>query len=127
MRAWILELLAPCLLMTGFLGGVLALGQWAQQQMQTTQPGILAFREIECVPPPGVSSAAFLAEVQYLAGLPDQLSLKNDNLTAELARAFAAHPWVEAVQRIGIRSTGRSPGSRCVYRAHVELLHRQPV
>jgi hypothetical protein len=127
MRSWILELLAPCLVMTGFLGGVLALGQWAQQQMQTTGACTLSFQDIDCAPPPGLTTSAFLSEVQYLAGLPDQLSAHNDDLTAQLARAFEAHPWVEQVQRIEIHPTGRSAGAPSGYRAHIELIHRQPV
>src|SRR5438270_7710868 len=100
MRKWALELLAPCLAMAFLLGGVLALGQWTRQQMQSRQAYRLAFNEIDCTPPPGVRRVDFLAEVQYLGGLRDQLTILDEDVSGRLAHAFARHPWVEEVRRV---------------------------
>jgi hypothetical protein len=126
MRKWALELLSPCLAIAFLLGSVLALGQWTRQQMQSRQAYTLTFNEIDCAPPPGVSRADFLAEVQYLGGLRDELTVLDEDVSGRLARAFARHPWVEEVRRVEIQPVaglGGEPG----YRARVEMVHRQPV
>jgi hypothetical protein len=64
---------------------------------------MVAFTDINCTPPPGQDCLDFLAEVQYLAGMPDRLSVLDDSLSARLADAFARHPSVNKIQRIAVQ------------------------
>jgi hypothetical protein len=76
----------------------------------------LPFAGIQCSPPPGMDRYEFLAEVQYLAGLPDRVDVREDDLAGRLRAAFARHPWVQSVdevkistQRIEVRLQCRTP------------------
>jgi hypothetical protein len=100
-----------------FLLGVAALGRAARQQLRGHERYTVAFAAIDCEPPPGQDRADFLDEVQYLGGLPDQLSLLEPGLGPRLAVAFALHPRVESVERVTL-----APGGR----VHVRLRHRPP-
>jgi hypothetical protein len=77
----------------------------------------LSFAAIECTPPPGQKTLEFLAEVQYLAGMPDRLSLLDDHLASRLADAFACHPLVEKVGKVVIQPTRQ---------VHVQIDFRAP-
>src|SRR5262245_22779409 len=57
----------------------------------------VALADLSCPVPPGMERTVFLAEVQYLGTLPEQLSTLDPALTLRLAAAFALHPWVERV------------------------------
>ncbi|HEY8506270.1 MAG TPA: hypothetical protein VIL46_16905 [Gemmataceae bacterium] len=76
------------------------------------------FSRIECAVPDGVRPAAFLDEVQYLAGRPNHLDLLEPDLPRRLAEAFAQHPRVRAVRSVRVSSPGR---------VAVELEWRVPV
>src|SRR4051812_23064088 len=89
-------LLGPGLLLLGLV----ALDRTARQQARGWDRYALPFTAIDCPAPPGVPGPRFLSEVQYLAGLPDRLSLLDERLTADLAGAFARHPLVRAVERV---------------------------
>jgi hypothetical protein len=54
------------------------------------------FFEIECSTPPGLSRAAFLAEVQYITNAPQEWSKADEAMPARLAALFAKHPWVKS-------------------------------
>lgn len=78
----------------------------------------LAFSDLTCQPPPPLKADVFLAEVQYLSGLPDRLSVLDPDLPRRLAGAFARHPWVERVERVELAAPRR---------ASVRLVYRQAV
>lgn len=63
---------------------------------------LLPFAAIACTPPAPLEREEFLAEVQYLATMPDSLCLLEDDLSRRLAVAFARHPWVERVERVEV-------------------------
>jgi hypothetical protein len=85
-----------------FLVGVIVLGRVTREGVRDRGRYTTPFTEIVCPPPPAGSRAEFLAEVQYLADLPERLHVLDDNLARRLADAFAAHPWVRQVQRVEI-------------------------
>ena len=63
----------------------------------------VALTEVACAVPPGIDRAAFIAEVQYLGTLPDQLSTLDPTVSLRMAVAFALHPWVERVTTVRLR------------------------
>jgi hypothetical protein len=77
----------------------------------------VALADLDCAAPPSVARADFLAEVQYLGGLPDQLSTLDPAVALRVAAAFALHPWVERVAAVRLRA---ADGPR------VELIFRTP-
>ena len=77
----------------------------------------IAFADIDCMPPPGLTRAEFLDEVQYLSRLPDRLGLLDDDLSNKLTAAFAKHPWVERVDSVVLQPR----------QVRVALVIRQPV
>jgi hypothetical protein len=82
--------------------GILAIAKYTRDGLRQSDRFTIAFSEIDCSTPPDLDRSEFLAEVQYLRGLPDQLPLLDDNLAANLADAFAHHPWVEHVDRVSL-------------------------
>jgi hypothetical protein len=98
--------------------GLQRLGQATRDGVRHLDRYTAEFADLDCTPPPGGSRDDFLAEVQYLAGLPDRLRLLNDDLAPRLAEAFARHPWVEQVERVSVVPPGR---------VQVRLVYRRPV
>ncbi len=117
MRGRLLQALAPVVAGLLLLLGVVAAGRWARGRLQ--QDGFsVAFADIDCVPPDGLTREDFLGEVQFLSDHPDRLPLLDPSLPGRLARAFAAHPWVEEVKHVEVQ---RDRGVR------VELEYRRAV
>lgn len=105
------------------LGGLCWLGLWGldlrvRDDLDKTGAYQVPFDRIEVSPPRGMGKDAFLAEVRFLAGGADTLSLLDRDLPARLSAAFRAHPWVAEV-----RSVAASPGSG----VKVALKFREPV
>lgn len=98
----LLRLLTTLLGVATFLLVVLWVGQWTRQRISGLDRYTIALTDIDCPPPPDQNRADFLAEVQYLGGLPDHLHLLDDSLPSRLADAFARHPEVEKVQEVKI-------------------------
>jgi hypothetical protein len=113
MPKWVTQILAPLacgvLLLFGFI--------WLNTLVRS-QKRCVAFDDIECEPPPGLSREEFLAEVQYLANWPDEINLLDDGLAARLRLSFAVHPWVESVERVQITPPRQ---------VRVQLRYRTPV
>jgi hypothetical protein len=100
------------------LAGLFHLGWLARDQLQHEPRYQIAFADIQCQPPPGLSRTDFLNEVQFLAQWPDQVGLLEPRLVPRLVEAFMRHPWVRGVQRVEIVPTRQ---------VRVQLLYRQPV
>jgi hypothetical protein len=115
---WTLMPLAVVLGPALVLGGLIGLGQWAREQIRDQDRYTFRFPDIDCTPPPGQERQDFLDEVQYLAGLPEQLHLLDEDLRKRLAEAFAQHPWVEKVDQVVIEAPRQ---------VHVRLTYRTPV
>jgi hypothetical protein len=118
MRRWIFKSLVLVLVLAAFLGGLILLGQLALEHIRNRQRYTLAFADIACEPPPGMTRAAFLDEVQYLSDLPGQLNLLEDALGRRLAIGFARHPWVQKVEEVELLPTRE---------VRLHLVHRRPV
>ncbi len=118
MRKWLVQLVAPLLVAGLLLAGALELGRRAREQLTPGPRHTVAFASIECTPPAPLSREDFLGEVQYLAGLPDRLNLLDERLSERLVRAFAGHPWVQAVQRLDLSAAPK---------VRVQLRYRTPV
>jgi len=110
--------LVLAILVPGFLGSLVLLGDYAEKQIHNRPRYRIAFTDISCTPPANMIRSDFLSEVQYHAELPDQFNILDDDLPKLLARAFARHPWVEKVTRVRIVSP-RSVQVECVYRTPV--------
>jgi hypothetical protein len=110
--------LAPLAAGLLLLCAVVVLGALAARSLQTQQRYQIAFADIDCAPPPHLTRAELLEEVQYFARLPDSVCVLDDGLPARLSAAFARHPWVEEVK--GVEITGSK-------RVRVLLIYRVPV
>ncbi len=94
MRRWFLQALVPALAAILVVVVVLLMSQWARDALRGDAAHQFAFRDIECQPPAGRSRDEFLAEVQYLSGLPDRFDLLDPTLARRLEVAFEREPWV---------------------------------
>lgn len=117
MRIWIVQGLTPILCGFALLLGVIGAGRAARVSLYDRAAYRLAFADIDCQPPEGMSRDVFLNEVRSLARQPASLHLLNEELTVRLHRAFLAHPWVESV-----RLVARGQAS-----VHVEMEYRRAV
>src|SRR5262249_24591405 len=107
MRLRLIQIVLTLLACGLALGGLMALGQYFRHHLRGDPRYRFPLAEIECSSPPGLDCAALLSEVQYLCGLPEQVSLLDDSLAERLATAFARHAWVERVVRVEV-----GPGRR---------------
>lgn len=82
--------------------GVLIAGMATREAVRNWDRYTVSFAELECTTPPGLVRHDFLAEVQYLAGMPDRLSVLEEGLTSRIADAFARHPCVEEVEKVSL-------------------------
>jgi hypothetical protein len=78
--------------------GLLVVDSYARARIVEDERYQVAFGDIQCNPPPGMSRAEFLDEVQYYDNLPRSVparfSLLEANLEAKLGTSFSRHPWV---------------------------------
>jgi hypothetical protein len=118
MRKWLAQAVLSALGGGLLLAGLLYLGRQAGERLHDGRRCTTAFTAIAYEPPGPLARADFLAEVQYLGGLPDQLDLLDPELTSRLARVFASHPWVEAVRRVEVAPPRQ---------VRVHLVYRTPV
>jgi hypothetical protein len=105
------------------LGGLCWLGLWGLDQRVRTDLDKagnyqFSFDQIEVASPRGMGRQAFLAEVRFLAGGSDSLSLLDRDLPARLSASFRGHPWVAEVRSVSVL-----PGSGI----RVDLKFRDPV
>ena len=110
-----MRVVLPLLGAAAVLAGVAALGRLARDALR--QDYAFPFSAIKCQPTPGSEQADLLSEVQYLAGMPDQVRLLDDDLADRLRVAFARHPWVESVEDVQIAPR----------RITVQVRYRRPV
>jgi hypothetical protein len=123
MPRWSLPILGVIFGLALLLGGLTWLNQVAREQMRDRERYGIAFEDIECTAPPGMSRLDFLGEVQYLGGMPSRLSLLDEGLLERLAAAFAKHPRVEKVERVE-KSPARQVKVVLVFRPESAPQHR---
>ncbi len=117
LRPWLVQMALPLLAGAALLGAVVFLGGRAREELRQRGRYDTQFADVEVDPPPGLTREELLGEVQYLSGWPDRFDPRDGDTCARLGRAFAAHPWVEEVQRVE-KKAGH---------LRVELVHRVPV
>src|SRR5262249_56500914 len=93
-------------------------GNRGWESLQQDERCLIPFAAIECVPPPGLERTDFLNDVQYLAGLPERLSLLDEEIMSRLQVAFGRHPWVSGVEEVKLTPPRR---------VQVRLRFRRPV
>src|SRR5439155_5919350 len=104
---WGLKTTALLVLVAGFLGGLIWLGRHGLEQIRGQDRYLVPFGDIECEPPEGLDRATFLGQVQYEARVPERLNVLDEELPRQLREAFARHPWVEAVDDVGLEPPRR--------------------
>lgn len=122
MHKWIAQSLAPVAAGLALLLGLIGMGRIARAALHERPSYRIAFADLECTPPEGMSRSAFLEEVRELTRQVDAVPLLDDDLPARLHRAFLVHPWVESVRRVNIEP--QREGKAVV---HLDIAYRRPV
>ena len=94
-RAWVVTAVAGLSLFA-----VLVAGSYTRDAVRNWDRYTMAFSDIDCEAPSGEERLGFLAEVQYLSGMPSRLSVLDEDLGRHIADAFARHPRVEKVEEV---------------------------
>lgn len=97
---WLLGIVLPVMVVALLWQGVESLRRWSRDRLRDQERFQISLDQVECTPPAGLSTADFLAEVRYISGVADRLSVLDPELPRTLADAFARHPWVESVRRV---------------------------
>ena len=89
------------------LVAILLFGLWwlngeARRQIAGRDRYAVRFADIRCDSPPGTTREQFLTEVRYESNAAPTIRLLSQELQTELTEAFASHPWVEAVESVGV-------------------------
>lgn len=96
----VLAMLVTVAAVAGLLYGLGRLGDEARRGIGPRERYTVRFADVECDAPPGLDRPTFLAEVRYASGFPETFNLFSDEDTDRLRSAFAAHPWVRAVEGV---------------------------
>lgn len=102
LKANLLQVLLPISAVVLVVAGLLAAGSMLRRELRDNPRFNVSFADLQLVPEPPMARPAFLAEVQYLSSLSDDVSLLDESATERLARAFTKHPWVQSVERVEI-------------------------
>jgi hypothetical protein len=98
MRHWLWPFAAVMVVAALLFAGLLAVDSYARARIVDDERYRVAFADIECNPPPGMTRAEFLDEVQYYdsapPSVPARFSLLEPNLEGNLSNSFGKHPWV---------------------------------
>lgn len=78
----------------------------------------LPWSQLSVTPPDPWVPQDIVEQVRQQSGLPDPLPVLDESLAAQLAQAFAQHPWVAEVKSVA------KTGPR---RIRLELIYREPV
>jgi cell division septal protein FtsQ len=123
-RAGVLQLHSAILIVvTAILIGVVSMGGFkaftvGRTAVHDSERFRLNLRDVSITPLPVWIRADLLAQVQRAAGLPDELSSLDVQLTTRLGEAFGTNPWVRRVREV------RLIHPRTV---RVSLTYREPV
>lgn len=111
-------LMLTVLLLATFFG--VWLGAWRSVRDRVLASGRYSLRReaVEITPLPDWIDTDIRADVFRQADFDGELSLLDDRLAEEIARAFLSHPWVQEVRRV----RKRHPAA-----VEVELVYRRPV
>ena len=103
-RGWrgLIGFLLTLVLVAGVVWGIKWLGDSARRGIGPRDRYAARFGDIECDAPPGFKRRVFLAEVEYHSKFPATFQSLDPELTPKLSAAFAAHPWVAAVEDVSV-------------------------
>lgn len=101
-NGWVLKCASLLVLVAAFIGAIIAAAHWGLEHLRGKDRYEVAFNTIECPAPVGMECGEFLDEVRYVARLPKNLHLLDDDLPQRLREGFARHPWVEKVEGVEI-------------------------
>jgi hypothetical protein len=121
---WLVQGLTLLVLVAAVLGAIIWLGNWGQEQIRGRDRYAVAFADINCAPPAGMTRGEFLDEVLYLSRWPDRFGLLDEDVRERLTLAFAKHPWVEKVEAV-ILEAPRHVEVRLVMRRPVLVVRTQ--
>ena len=94
-------------LVSGAVWGIKWLGESARRSIAQRDRYETLFSHIECDAPPGYKRVIFLSEVSYHSKFPWRFQSIDPDLESKLSAAFAAHPWVAAVEGVSIGPENR--------------------
>jgi hypothetical protein len=98
MRHWLWPFVAVVVVAAVLFAGLMAVDSFARARIADDERYRVAFADIDCEPPPGMTRAEFLDEVQYYdRSAPTRFSLLEPDLQPKLATSFTRHPWVYVV------------------------------
>lgn len=100
------------------LYGLQRLDVFARRNIGDRERYQVRFADLDCDAPAGMNRHTFLAEVRYVANVPDTFNLMADPDHDRLTAAFGKHPWVEAVEGIDVQPPAR---------VNVRLRFRKPL
>jgi hypothetical protein len=124
-RAWLVQLVLPLTAGAALIAAVVLLGARVRERLRQEGGKVIAFTDIECDPPEGLTREEFLEQAQYLGNLPDSINLLDTGITTRIGEALLAHPLVEVVQRVEQLPGGRL-SVQLVYRVAVLSVARPP-
>ena len=107
MRTWALQIGLALAGSTLVLVGLVFCGKATGDAVRGQERYTVSFLDIDCTTPPDFERPAFLSEVQYLATMPSQLHLLDEDLAPQLTAAFGCHPWVEEVEQVEFAAPDR--------------------
>jgi hypothetical protein len=107
LRPWLVQLVLPLTVGAALIAAVLLAGTLLRERLRQDGVKAIAFTDIECDPPDGLTRVEFLQQVQYLTNVPDQINLLDPDVSARIDEALSAHPLVAEVQRVEQLPAGR--------------------
>jgi hypothetical protein len=94
------QLVLPLTVGAAFIAVVVLVGAMVRERLRQDGGKVIAFTDIECDPPEGMTQVEFLEQVQYLANVPEQINLLDTDISTRIGEALSAHPLVAEVQRV---------------------------
>ena len=119
MGSWIVKCLMVLLAVGAVLAGVILLGQLLREDLRDHERYLVAFADIECIPPPGQTRGRVSPEecaIPWPFAGPTAAS--GGRVGRPAARGFARHPWVESVASVEVAPPRH---------VRVKLVYRTPV
>ena len=97
---WLLRSAGLLLVLALFLAGMFWLRRWTQDQLRDDDRYVVPLADVVCDVPEGMQRADFLDEVLYHSPKLEKLKLLDEDLSNQLTREFARHPWVKKVESV---------------------------
>lgn len=103
MGRWLLRSTLLLLVVGAIVGGLIWLSHWSLSQIHDRDQYKVPLADVACEVPEGMKRAEFLDEVQYSSPQTTHFNVLDNDLSAQVKRVFARHPWVEKVD--GVKPT----------------------